>query len=98
MATITQTYERPWLRRPRRESSTVESAQLCRPYWRFDAHREAHPSPDFDEFVGQYGKAGGQIDVTIFEGDVERILSDLSSPVGEQALEQMSAFTHQHIG
>ena len=33
--------------------------------------REAHPSPDREEFVRQYRKAGGQIDVTIFEGRVK---------------------------
>ncbi len=61
-------------------------------------YEEAHPRPDFDEFVGQYRKAGGQIDVTIFEGEGERILSDPSTPIAKQALEQMSAFIHQHIG
>jgi len=61
-------------------------------------YEEAHPRPDFDEFVGKYGKAGGQIEVTIFEGEGERILSDPSTPIAKQALEQMSAFIHQHIG
>ena len=61
-------------------------------------YEEAHPRPDFDEFVRQYRKAGGQIDVTIFEGEGSGLLRDLSSPVAKQALEQMSAFVHQHIG
>jgi acetyl esterase len=62
------------------------------------SYEEAHPRPDLDEFVRQYRKAGGQIDVTIFEGEGEGLLRDLSSPVAKQALEQMSAFVHQHIG
>jgi hypothetical protein len=62
------------------------------------SYEEAHPAPDREEFVRQYRKAGGQIDVTIFEGAGERLLSDLSSPVAKQTLEQMSAFVHQHIG
>ena len=62
------------------------------------SYEEGHPRPDFDEFVHQYRKAGGQIDVTIFEGEGERLLSDLSSPVAKQSLEEMSAFVHQHIG
>jgi len=61
-------------------------------------YEEAHPRPDFDEFVGQYVKVGGQIDVTIFEGEGERILSDPSTPIAKQALEQMIAFIQQHIG
>ena len=62
------------------------------------SYEEGHPRPDFDEFVQQYRKAGGQIDVTIFEGEGEGLLRDLSSPVANQALEEMSAFVHQHIG
>ena len=62
------------------------------------SYEAGHPRPDNDEFVREYRKAGGQIDVTIFEGEGEGLLSDLSSPVGTQALEQMSVFVHQHIG
>ena len=62
------------------------------------SYEAAHPRPDLDEFVRQYRKAGGQIDLTIFEGEVGDLPGDLSSPDGKQALEQMSAFVHQHIG
>ena len=62
------------------------------------SYEAAHPRPDLDEFVRQYRKAGGQIDVTIFDGEGEGLLRDLSSQVATQALEQMSAFVHQHIG
>ena len=62
------------------------------------SYEESHPRPDFDEFVLQYRKAGGQIEVTIFEDEGEGLLRDLSSSVAKQTLEQMSAFIHQHIG
>jgi len=62
------------------------------------SREDAHPRPDFDEFISQYRKAGGQIDVTIFEEEGEGVLRDLSSKVAEQALEQMAAFTHRHLG
>ncbi len=62
------------------------------------SYEEGHPRPDFDEFVHQYGKAGGQIEVTIFDGEGEGLLRDLSSSVAKQSLEEMSAFVHQHIG
>ena len=61
------------------------------------SYEEAHPRPDLDEFIRQYRKAGGQLDVTIFEGEGERILQDISTPVAKQALEQMTAYIHQHI-
>ena len=62
------------------------------------SYEAGHPRPDNDEFVSEYRKAGGQIDVTIFEGEGEGLLSDLSSPVGLQTLEQMTEFVHRHIG
>jgi acetyl esterase/lipase len=61
-------------------------------------YEEGHPRPDLDEFVLQYRKAGGQIDLTIFEGEGEGVLRDLTSPVAKQALEQMTTFIHQHLG
>ena len=62
------------------------------------SYEAAHPRPDFDEFIDQYGKAGGPIDLTIFEGEGEGLLSDLSSDVGKQTLKEMGAFIHKHIG
>ena len=62
------------------------------------SYEVAHPAPDREEFVRQYRKAGGQLHETIFEGEGEGLLSDLSSPVAKQTLEEMSAFIHQHIG
>ena len=61
-------------------------------------YEAGHPRPDLDEFVRQYRQAGGKIDVTIFEGEGEGLLRDLSSPTAQQALEQMSTFIHQHLG
>ena len=61
-------------------------------------YEEAHPRPDLDEFILQYRKAGGQIDVTILDGKGEGLLRDLSTSVAKQALEQMTAFIHQQIG
>ena len=62
------------------------------------SYEAGHPRPDNDEFVSEYRKAGGQIDLTIFEEEGEGLLSDLSSPVGMQTLEQMTEFVHRHIG
>ena len=62
------------------------------------SHEDAHPRPDFDEFIDQYRKAGGEIAVTIFEEEGEGLLSDLSSDIAKQTLGQMGAFIHQHVG
>ncbi len=59
-------------------------------------YEAAHPRPDLDEFVMQYRKAGGQIDVTIFEGEGS-VLGDLSTNVAQDALEQMTAFIHKSL-
>jgi acetyl esterase/lipase len=61
-------------------------------------YEEGHPRPDLEEFVRQYRKAGGQIDMTVFEGQGEGLLRNLSAPTAQQALEKMSAFIHQHLG
>ena len=60
-------------------------------------YEAAHPRPDLDQFIMQYRKAGGQIDVTIFDGEGEGVLRDLSTDVAQQALEQMTAFIQQNL-
>ncbi len=61
-------------------------------------YEAGHPRPDTDEFIRQYQKAGGQMDVTFFDEEGEGLLRDLSSEVAKQTLEQMTAFINQHIG
>lgn len=61
-------------------------------------YEEAHPRPDLDEFILQYRKAGGDIDVNIFEGEGEGVLRDLSSSVAQEALDKMIAFINHHLG
>ncbi len=61
-------------------------------------YEAGHPRPDTDEFIRQYRKAGGQMDVTFFDGDGEGLLKDLSTTVAKQSLEQMTAFIQEHIG
>jgi hypothetical protein len=60
-------------------------------------YEEAHPRPDVDEFVLQYRRAGGQVNLTIFEGEGEDLTRNFSSPTAQQALEQIIAFIHQHL-
>ena len=60
-------------------------------------YEAAHPRPDLDEFIMQYRKADGQMDVTIFDGDDGGVVKDLSTDVAQQALDQMTAFIRQHL-
>jgi len=62
------------------------------------SYEAGHPRPDSDEFIRQYQKAGGQMDVTFFDGEGEGLLRDFSSDVAKQTLEQMTDFINQHIG
>ena len=62
------------------------------------SYEAGHPRHDSDEFIRQYQKAGGQMDVTFFDGEGEGLLRDLSSDVAKQTLEQMTDFINQHIG
>ena len=60
-------------------------------------YEEAHPRPDLNEFIAQYRKAGGPIDVHIFAGAGERILEDVSTPMAQEAIERMTSFIRQHL-
>jgi dipeptidyl aminopeptidase/acylaminoacyl peptidase len=47
----------------------------------------------------QYRRAGGQVELALFEGEGEGFLTrTITSPAAQQALEQLIAFVHQHIG
>jgi hypothetical protein len=59
----------------------------------------SHPHPDLDEFVLQYRRAGGHVDLALFEGEGEGLLTrTITSPAAPQALDQLIAFMHQHLG
>ena len=62
------------------------------------SYEEPHPRPDLDEFIAQYRKAGGPIEVKIFEGEGERLLENPTTQVAQEALERMTAFIREHLG
>jgi len=56
----------------------------------------AHPRVDLDRFVAQYRKAGGQVQLELFEGEAEGfVIRNSSSPASGQALEKIVEFVHQ---
>jgi acetyl esterase/lipase len=56
----------------------------------------AHPRIDLDRFVSQYRKAGGRVDLELFEGeDGGFIIRKPTIPASVQAMEKIIAFVHQ---
>lgn len=58
----------------------------------------AHPRVDLDRFVTQYRKAGGQVELELFEGEAEGfIIRKPTSPASGQAMEKIITFVHQQL-
>jgi acetyl esterase/lipase len=58
----------------------------------------AHPRVDLDRFVANYRKAGGQVELELYEGEAEGfIIRKPSSPASGQALEKIITFVHQQV-
>jgi len=58
----------------------------------------AHPRPNLDRFVAAYRKAGGVVDLELFEGEGQGfIMRKAGSPSSNRALELIAEFTHKQI-
>lgn len=58
----------------------------------------AHPRVDLDRFVASYRKAGGSVDLDLYEGEAEGfVIRHPSSPASARAIEKIIAFVHQQI-
>jgi dipeptidyl aminopeptidase/acylaminoacyl peptidase len=58
----------------------------------------AHPRPDLDRFVEQYRKAGGQVDLKLFDGEAEGFINrNPTSAAAGQAVMQIIEFVHKHM-
>ena len=59
----------------------------------------AHPRPDLDRFVEQYRKAGGQVELKLFDGEAEGFINRKpTSAAAGQAVTQIIEFVHKHMG
>ena len=57
----------------------------------------AHPRADLDRFVAQYRKAGGEVDLELFEGEAEGYIN--KSPVAaRRTIEKIIEFVHKQLG
>jgi acetyl esterase len=58
----------------------------------------AHPRPHLDRFVAAYRKAGGVVDLELFEGEGQGfIMRKVGSTASNRALEMIAEFTHKQI-
>ena len=58
----------------------------------------AHPRPHLDRFVAAYRKAGGVVDLELFEGEGQGfIMRKAGSPASDRALDLISEFTLKHL-
>ncbi len=58
----------------------------------------AHPRADLDRFVTQYGKAGGQVELELYEGEAEGFMTrNQGSPAARQAMEKVIEFVHKQV-
>lgn len=57
---------------------------------------QAHPRVDLDRFVEYYRKAGGQLDLVLYEGEAQGFIArNPSSPAAAQAIDKIIEFVHQ---
>jgi|SRR5919108_1101238 acetyl esterase/lipase len=59
----------------------------------------AHPSIDRDRFVSSYRKAGGHLELELFEGEAEGFITrNSNSPNAARAIEKIIDFVHKQLG
>ena len=58
----------------------------------------AHPRPHLDRFVAAYRKAGGVVDLELFEGEGQGfIMRKAGSPASNRALDMIIEFVHKQV-
>jgi len=58
----------------------------------------AHPRPHLDRFVAAYRRAGGVLDLELFEGEGQGfIMRKAGSPASNRALEMIIEFVHKQV-
>jgi acetyl esterase/lipase len=59
----------------------------------------AHPRPDLDRFGALYGKAGGQVELELYEGEAEGFVNRKpDSPAAAQAIARIVEYVHKQLG
>ena len=59
----------------------------------------AHPRPDLDRFVAEYGKAGARVALQLYEGEGQAFITrNSSSPNAAKAIDKIIEFVHKEVG
>jgi acetyl esterase len=59
----------------------------------------AHPRPDLERFVAQYRKAGGQVELELFDDEGQAFITrNASSPNARKAIDRIIDFVHKQVG
>jgi acetyl esterase/lipase len=58
----------------------------------------AHPRPHLDRFVAAYQKAGGSLELELYEADGSGFARKGDTPTGAKAQARMIEFVHKHLG
>jgi acetyl esterase len=83
---------------PARALEQGESAQLPPVLYLQGTEDVAHPRPHLDRFVAAYRKAGGVVDLELFEGEGQGfIMRKAGSPASNRALDLIIEFVHKQI-
>jgi hypothetical protein len=60
---------------------------------------QAHPRADLDRFVTQYRKAGGQLELELFEGEGQGYIGKQPmTDAGRRTIERIIEFVHKQLG
>lgn len=61
-------------------------------------HDMSHPRPDLERFVMHYRRAGGQLELGLYEDAAEGFITrHPTSPAAQQGLEQLIEFVHKQL-
>src|SRR5438876_889439 len=83
---------------PARALEQGERAQLPPVLYLQGTEDLAHPRPQLDRFVAAYRKAGGVVDLELFDGEGQGfIMRKAGSPASNRAIDMIIEFVHKQI-
>jgi acetyl esterase/lipase len=59
---------------------------------------QAHPRPHLDRFVAEYRKAGGSLELELYEADGSGFARKGDTPAGAKSQARIIEFVHKHLG
>lgn len=83
---------------PARALERGERAELPPALYLQGTRDAAHPRADLDRFVAAYQKAGGEVELEMYDGEAEGFVKkDPSSPASQRAIGRIIEFVHKRI-